>query len=155
MFLKKIISSLKRSRRLIKLQKIIAASNIDDIIANFSDSSKRRKEEHALEKFWDLCMENVGVMQVMSDYDLSRNSLNEIYYDLLGHGAGQWVRGHYVALSVLAYNEPFLYYMIAKKDGLHSGLELALILVEYFKKPVGSLYKSLSENGYDPSVRKN
>ena len=90
--LSNIVRSWKKSRRLRALQLKIASGRDD-----------------TLEDFLDLCVEDANVAGVMKNYNLSRDSLKELYRQLRAVGLGQWVKGHFVALSTLAYYEPLLY----------------------------------------------
>lgn len=74
---------------------------------------------------------------------MTEKDLVTIYTKLQISGAGQWVGGHYVALSTLAYLEPLSYYIWAKKQNI-SDLQLTHDLVTYFKEYPGSLLQKMS-----------
>ena len=71
---------------------------------------------------------------------LTRSDLERLYSNLSINGLGQWVKGHYAALSTIAYAEPLLYAVQAEKQGA-SIRDTAFILLEYWegKIPQGGL----------------
>jgi hypothetical protein len=77
-------------------------------------------------------MEDENVKGVMIKNNLSRESLKEIYYGLERSGAGQWIKGHYAALSSIAYAEPLLFYVVSEKKG-KSALAIAMRLLDYWE----------------------
>ena len=135
--------SWKKSSRLQELQKIIAPPNqsvnelASDLLRSFE--SGNNEKERALEDFLDLCEADAGVKKVMEIEHLSRSDLAELYHTLLKVGLGQWVKGHYAALSTLAYGEPLLYVVRARKQGVN--------VYNYIKDRVSGQFKmpSLAE----------
>ena len=67
------------------------------------------KRDAALKEYLDLCMADGAVARVMRKYNLTREDLMEFYERLSMVGLGQWINGHFVALSTLAYPEPLQY----------------------------------------------
>ena len=80
----------------------------------------------------------------MKKYNLDRDDLKGIYSELLAVGLGQWIKGHYVALSTIAYYEPLYYYVESKRKG-SSIYEIANGLIEYWTGSIrqGELYRSV------------
>ena len=147
-FFSALIGSFKKSKNLRKLQLLISPpnQNIEDIASNFIDSiqSGRNDSDEAIEEYLDLCINDEGVKKVMMEYDLSRDDLKKVYSNLLITGLGQWIKGHYAALSTIAYYEPLLFYVESeKRDG--SYLETAGALLSYWEGriPQGGLLKAL------------
>lgn len=70
-----------------------------------------------MDEFLDLCESDVGIKQVMEIEGISRADLNELYTRLLAAGLGQWIKGHYAALSTIAYVEPLQYTIRARRMG--------------------------------------
>lgn len=140
--------SWKKSSRLQELQKIISPPNqsvnelASDLLRSFE--SGNNEKERALEDFLDLCESDAGVKKVMEIEHLSRSDLEELYQTLLKVGLGQWVKGHYAALSTLAYGEPLLYAVRAQKQGVNLK-EIAIILLDYWedKLPSGGLFRQV------------
>jgi len=140
--------SLKKSRKLRKLQLEIAPpqETKDDMVNDFWDSirSGDSRKNQALEQFLDLCESDDSVAMVMKKYNLDRDDLKGIYSELLAVGLGQWIKGHYVALSTIAYYEPLYYYIESKRKG-SSIYEVANALIEYWTGSIrqAELYESV------------
>ena len=91
------------------------------------------QRERLLGEYIDFCLTDIGVSKIIEDYEITKEGLKEIYNKLLALGDGQWVGGHYVALSTLAYVQPLEYFLKAQKIG-KSGVEVAYNLIIYFEK---------------------
>ena len=141
-------SSYKKSKKLRKLQLIISPPDqtIDDITSNFMSSLKtgRSEKEEALEEYLELCENDEGISAVLSDYEMNRNDLKNIYSQLIANGFGQWIKGHYVALSTIAYHEPLLYFVESTRRNVPLQ-EIASNLFAYWEGRVkqGALFQSL------------
>lgn len=122
--------SIKKSTRLRKISKILEGKITTEELLAFNRPSKKDK---ALEQLYDLCQSDPPVLEVMKRYKVDRNVLSDIYHKLLASGAGQWVNGHYVAASALAYAFT-LDYLLDKftKKGITS--DTAFRIIEYFEK---------------------
>lgn len=155
--------SYKKSKKLRKLQLKISPpdQSVNDIASNFVTSLKSGgdEENEALEKFLDLCINDEGVANVLSQYDMDRNDLKDIYWHLARNGFGQWINGHHVALSTIAYYEPLLFVVESRRREVPVR-ELATALFAYWEGKVtqGELLRSLqyprqqasSSNGNQP-----
>ena len=140
--------SFKKSKKLRQLQFDIVPPNED---LSISDSFKKilktgKNKDQALDNFLDLCESDDGVIKVMENYDLTRDDLKEIYVLLEINGLGQWVKGHYAALSTIAYLEPLLFYVEATQQNI-SLREITYVLLEYWEGriPQGELIKMMQE----------
>jgi len=69
----------------------------------------------------------------MKSLGVSREELREAYYDLLSAGAGQWVLGHWLAASSLAYPDT-LRFVIESKRNNKLGMATFGHLYEHFEK---------------------
>lgn len=129
-----LIRSWKKSSRLRELQLKIAppGRSLDDVVSTFKRSLENgtNEKERALEEYLDLCAADEGVKKVMEIERLSRADLKQLYVQLSVNGLGQWVKGHYAALSTIAYVEPLQYASRAQKRGTGL-LEIAFNLLEY------------------------
>jgi len=96
----------------------------------------RRQAEEAL---IDYCVATESIQNVMDEYNISKDDLHQLYYELVNVGAGQWKTGHWVAASALAYPEA-LRYMMQGKDKKSPFEEIAWNLLMYFERGT-SLYK--------------
>ena len=147
-FFSNLKQSWKKSSRLQELQKVIAPpnQNVDGLVSDFMRSleSGSNERDRALEEFFDLCESDAGVKKVMEIEHLSRSDLKELYHYLCKVGLGQWVKGHYAALSTIAYVEPLQYSVRAQKRGVNLQ-EIAINLLDYWedKIPSGSLLRKV------------
>lgn len=140
--------SWSKSSRLQELQKKIAPpnQNINDVVANAraASSGAVSPQDRALEEFLDLCESDEGVKQVMQIEHLSRSDLKDLYVRLLAAGLGQWVKGHYVALSTIAYPEPLQFATRAPKMGVTwSGIVVNLLDYWEDRIPQGGLLSQI------------
>lgn len=128
--------SYKKSKKLRKLQLKISPpeQTLYDITSNFMAIFKRGRDEkeEALEEFLDLCINDEGVAKVLCDYDMDRNDLKNIYIKLVANGFRQWIKGHYVALSTIAYYEPLLFFAESTRRRVPF-IEIAGALFEYWE----------------------
>lgn len=147
-FFSNLTRSWKKSSRVRELQLKIAPPDrgADDVVSEFMRSlgSGTNEKDRALEEFLDLCEADEGVKKVMETEDLSRSDLKQIYIRLSVAGLGQWVKGHYAALSTIAYVEPLRYAVRAQKQGTE-WREIAYNLLEYWdnKIPQGGLLRQV------------
>lgn len=145
-FFSNLLRSNKKSSRLRELQMKIAppgrSLSLNDIVSDFKRSLEggTNERERALEDFLDLCQADEGVKKVMEIEQISRADLKHLYVQLSINGLGCWVKGHYAALSTIAYVEPLQYAVRAQKRGTGL-LEIAFNLLEYWedKIPQGGL----------------
>ena len=116
-----VTGSLRKSKKLQKLQKQIAprGRNVGDLVSDLKQSvtSGTSRKDQALEEFLDLCESDEGVSKVMRQYKLNREDLKQIYARLTTAGLGQYVKGHHVALSTIAYYEPLLFVVESERRG--------------------------------------
>jgi hypothetical protein len=148
-----IFKSSEKSEKISKLQNIIQANSGSIEPAGFEAMQKSMEDkEDALEEYWDLCEADENISSLMQKNNLSSNDLNDFYLDLVDVGAGQWVKGHFVALSALAYGEPFYYLIESEKgdDFDEDFKKVATDLLRYFRGeiPQGELYKQYESVGY-------
>jgi hypothetical protein len=147
-----IFKSSEKSEKLSKLQNIIFdLGSLEP--SGFEAMQKSMKvKEDALEEYWDLCEADESVAGLMQHYDLSRKDLNDVYLKMIDVKIGQWVKGHFVALSALAYREPFYYLMESEERGRWDGedfKEVAVDILRYFREeiPQGELYERYESSG--------
>ena len=147
-----LVKSLKKSRKLAKLQKRIHPPNetandiVNEIVKNMrGGGGNRRRKEQYLEEFLDLCVSDEGVKAVIDQYGLDKNDLREIYSNLLFGGLGQYIKGHFVALSTIAYYEPLLY-VVKSEQANASRAEIMNNLLSYWNNDIsqGGLIKLCS-----------
>lgn len=142
-----LIFSLKKSRKLQKLQEVIAPPG--QTIEQAADSMYKEikgddKNEKALNAFWDLCENDENISNIMIQYKKNRNYLQDTYSKLCAMGLGQWINGHFLALSTLAYPEPLKFVIESENrkipyqnivSALFDYWETNISLKEYTEKP--------------------
>lgn len=77
--------------------------------------SDRGRREQPLQKLLEYCEGQSAIRELMAEHKITRDDLEELYYDLLRAGAGQWVCGHWVAASAIAYPHT-LRYLLDRQD---------------------------------------
>src|SRR5690348_9711528 len=136
-FLSELTRTWTKALRLQKLQKAITSPN-RNVLETASDLScllgndEPSKKGRALEEYFDLCESDDGVKRVMAREDLSRFDLKGIVVRLLARGLGEWIQGHYIALSTIAYAEPLQYFIYAEKRGV-GRQQISFDLLEYWE----------------------
>jgi len=99
--------------------------NIDELGRfNFKKEMKKLKRNpagytdgytHAMEALLDYCENQSEIKEIMSDFQVSRENLRELYNQLTAMGGGQWACGHWVAAFSIAYPES-LRYVLSRLD---------------------------------------
>jgi hypothetical protein len=141
--------SWKKSSMLRALQLKIAppGQSVDDVVAAFMHTlgSGDSEQDIGLEEFLDLCEEDDEIRKVMQIESLSRSDLKELYSRLCRAGLSQWIKGHYAALSTIAYGEPLFFVVRAEKAGMNLR-EMSVILLRYWTNeiPQGRLLHSVT-----------
>ena len=145
--------SLKKSRKLAKLQRQIHPPNetandtANETVKDMLGGGNRRQRERYLEEYLDLCVSDEGVKAVIDQYSLDKDNLREIYVNLLFGGLGQYIEGHFAALSTIAYYEPLLYVVKSEQANV-SRAEIMSNLLSYWNNDIsqGGLIKLHSES---------
>jgi hypothetical protein len=96
---------------------------------------------NALQDLLDLILGDPTLVSLLQRYHASREDLQEFYHALLAAGAGQWVRGHWVAASTLCYGFTLEFVLdrategrAARRTPREIWQDAAFALVEYFAK---------------------
>jgi len=93
------------SRQLAKPRKL---ETYEDIISDEGSG--------AVDALINYCEANSSLFEVMKSLGVSREELGEAYGDLLMAGAGQWVLGHWLAASSLAYPDTLRFVIESKRN---------------------------------------
>ena len=119
-----LFSSLKKSwKKSGNLQKL------QNRIVSASGSFDTEDEEHLMNTYFkEICLQDEGVASIIRKYELSKDDLYQYYINLSAAGLGQWIKGHYVPLSTIAYYEPLLYLVESKKRNVPWGTIVGNIL---------------------------
>ena len=93
--------------------------NVDEFgrinIKKESNSLGSNRHERAMEALLDFCESQIKIQEIMSDSQISRVDLRELYGQLAAMVACQWACGHWVAASSIAYPES-LRYVLSRID---------------------------------------
>lgn len=83
----------------------------------FSDQilNKSNKSANPIEALIDYCDHQSEIQKIMRDHGITRSRLKELYWQLVINGAGDWVCGHWVAASSIAYPAS-LRYLLKRQD---------------------------------------
>jgi len=127
-----IISSLRKQRKLRRISRVLSGPLDTSRFIDELTSGKPSKRDQALEDLFDLCDSDPLLRQTMEAYGANRETLLELYKMLIANGAGQWVGGHYVAVSALGYGFPLLF-LLQNADTLPWG-RICVLLIEYFER---------------------
>jgi len=129
-----LFQSIKKTSKLRKISKKLGKSlDFSNLLESIMDKSKDDAEEELLE----LCVSDSTLKSILDTHHVSKEELREIYHQLLYDGAGQWVRGHYVAASALAYQQTLEYLLQSKKQDIQSSgnrMQITVRLIQYFAK---------------------
>ena len=128
LFFPKLRKSWKRTNELRELQLALVWA------ARSTDSAASAQ---AMERYLDLCLADEGVRAVLQRNHLERADLRARYEWLSAGGLARWVKGHYTALSSIAYVEPLEYLAACERRG-EDRAAICGILLEYW---LGSISK--------------
>ena len=95
--------------------------------------SSSNRSTDALTALLEYCASQSAIKELMNEFQISRDDLRELYYDLLRAGAGQWVCGHYVAASALAYPEALRHILLSKANGSFN-IRTSYNVIMYFEQ---------------------
>jgi hypothetical protein len=127
-----VISSLRKQRKIRRISRALGAPLDTSRFIDELTSGKPSKRDQALEDLFDLCESDSLLRQTMDAHGATRETLLELYKMLIANGAGQWVGGHYVAVSALGYGFPLLF-ILQNADTLPWG-HICVLLIEYFER---------------------
>jgi len=132
--------SQRRKRELVRISRLLdtPTSSVEQLLSNSRDSVL---EELLLEELFDLILGQPMLLALLQKHGATREDLRELYWALLGAGAGQWVRGHWVAASALCYGFTLEFVLTRSKEGKAAGhtprqiwQAASFTLIEYFEK---------------------
>lgn len=127
-----VIRSLRKQWKLRRISRALDASFDSSRFIDELVSDKRSKKELALEDLFKLCESDRRLREIMDEHRVDRESLREFYWSLMANGAGQWVGGHFVPASALAYGFPLLF--LLENTGTLPWSQICILLIEYFER---------------------
>ncbi len=120
-----LVRSMKKPGQLRRISKVLGGGlSVDDLLSD--------KKGQALTELFDLCEADPKLSRVLAEHSADRGQLEATYQALIANGAGQWVRGHYVAASAFVF-VPTLEYVFGAHPEEESLPEMAFKLVHYFE----------------------
>ena len=123
-----LLSSIKKSRRLKRLSNVLGAEvSVENFTAAADNNAK------ALNELFDFCEADSDLSRVLANYSANRSQLEATYEALIANGAGQWTRGHYVAVSALV-SAPTLEYVLSAPSRGDNLYHVVFKLVGYFER---------------------
>jgi hypothetical protein len=129
-----VFGSLVSAWKLWRISKDLALPT--DINVLLSEDDRRQKvRRKAEEELLDLCESLPAVQPVLRHYGANRETLREALQMLQAGGAGQWVRGYYVAAGAFAYGVTieFVLRRLQEPPSLDRNVDVAFRLIEYFE----------------------
>lgn len=128
-------NSSQKSKKLKQISLALGGGRKTMSLEDLFDDSR----DKVLEEMLDYCFSDPNLSVLLHEFSVSREELKNLYYILLNHGLGQWVRGHYVAVSALFFPQTLRYllkyFTIEKLDRAK-----AYRVLEYFdKREVGEI----------------
>lgn len=97
-----LFSIVRRNAKLPRLMRRIGRTLGPDEMYLILRSGEPGDHDRALNELLDMICTDPDLSRVMRSHSTSRAQLEEIYHILIAAGAGQWVRGAYVAAAAIA-----------------------------------------------------
>ncbi len=130
-----ILASIRKSMKLRSISKRLAADSERELtMADIANNSPFAKNRALAEKeLFDMVENDPLLAAIMRHKGTTRTDLSNAYEDLLAAGCGQWVRGHWVAASALAFGTTLGFVLTSTKTGSIS-LDAMGRLLDYFQR---------------------
>ncbi len=128
-----LLKSLAKSWRLTQISRKLDAPPVRSVEELFSRGASR---DAAVDELLDLCESTPELRAVMEKYGANRDTLRAAYQRVAIAGGAQWVRGHYVAASALAFVPTLdfvLRHMQERTSSRNESLVFAYRLITYFQ----------------------
>lgn len=121
--------SIKKNKELTRIQKELGkplSYSLDDLL---NDNSEQYKEA-----LFDMVEKYDFLRSVLIEHNANRDDLQNIYKKLTTAGAGQWVKGNFVAAAAFAFSQT-LDYILTKYEGEETEwARVSFDLIMYFDK---------------------
>jgi hypothetical protein len=85
----------------------------------------------AKEELLNYCEQQPSIQALLTEFNVSRKNLEELYYQLIKVGAGQWTCGHWVPASALAYPASLRYLLNQRGKNIE---EAAFRVIMHFEQ---------------------
>lgn len=126
------ISSLIKQRRIGRISRVLGAPLDTSRFIEDLTTGKPSKHNQALDDLLDLCESDSDLHKAMQAHGATRETLRALYKMLIANGAGQWVGGHFVAVSALCYGFPLLF--LLQNLNTLPWSRICVLLIEYFER---------------------
>lgn len=129
-----IFSAIQRYFRLRGISRRLASGpdviTLDDLVNGDLDQERNSAEE----ELFSLIEADDSLRRIMRAHGACRETLRDAYHLLLGAGCGQWVKGHWLAASALAFSGTLDYVLTSVDiENGHVPGKVIVRLVEVFK----------------------
>tara|TARA_R110001606_G_C15348411_1_gene647339 strand:- start:658 stop:1098 length:441 start_codon:yes stop_codon:yes gene_type:complete len=94
---------LRRIRKAVELRKFDAQSILENAMKSAASGKTMSDKDLYTEELLTLLSKDKATINLLADYKLKFDDLRSMIYTLEQHGAGQVVKGHYVAVSSIAF----------------------------------------------------
>lgn len=130
-------SSVSKTFEISNLSRILGDVKLPKTVDELLDDKKNKERENAKVRLFNLCQENKELKVIMVKHNASIEDLEVIFNFISVCGAGQWIKGHYVAVEALAF-QTTLDYLLCNldkiKESYNDRLRVCYRLIEYFNK---------------------
>src|SRR4051812_41891105 len=103
------IQSLHKNWQLLKISRVLGRERSPEQWVADLESGKPDPKDLALERLFELCESDDECRGVLEADGADRSTLRDLYWKLMGAGAGQWQGKHWVPASTLAFARPLSY----------------------------------------------
>ncbi|MCH6269667.1 hypothetical protein [Neobacillus citreus] len=122
-------ASIKKNKELAKIQKELGkpkSFSLDDLL---NDNSEQYKEA-----LFDMVEKYDFLRSVIIEHNANRDDLKNIYRMLIMAGAGQWIKGNFVATAAFAFSQTLDFILTKYEEEDTNWSEVSFQLIMYFEK---------------------
>lgn len=130
-------SSAKKTSEINDISKILGNQKSPKNLNELNDETRATERNLAYEKLFTLWEKHENLKEVFTEHNSNREQLEDIYRLLIVSGAGQWVKGHFVAVEALAFPRTLDYLLNnynKMKQSQDDIIRVTFRLLEYFRK---------------------
>lgn len=122
-------ASIKKNKELARIQKELGKPKSFSLDNLLNDNSEQYKEA-----LFDMVEKYDFLRFVLIEHNANREDLQNIYRRLIVTGAGQWVKGNFVAAASFAFSQTLDYILTKYEDENTEWSEVSFDLIMYFDK---------------------
>lgn len=128
----RLIGSVRKSFKLRRISRALDAAADPSRILEQLQAGRPSPVDQAAHELFALSDLDPLLRDVLDRHGADRRQFHEIFELLLHAGAGQWVGGHYVAASTMAFAPPLDF--VLTNAGVLSSQNICILLLEYFER---------------------